>query len=91
VKAYGAEAVQETDRTLSGQWWGGRCDLYATTCSENMKSCNTLHDLTFYTSVESTFCDKHILSICTFSGSLIHYSVDLMIPNCHYCTSLVSV
>jgi hypothetical protein len=62
MKAYGAEAVQETYHTLSGQWWGGR-DLCTTTCSENMKSCNTSYGLTFYASVESTFCDKHILFV----------------------------
>jgi len=90
MKDFGAEAVQETDCTLSGQWWGGR-DLYATTCSENIKSCNTSYDLTFYASVESTFFDKHILSVCAFSGSLIHYCVDLIIPDSYYCTSVVSV
>jgi len=90
MKAYGAEAAQETDRTLCGQWWGGR-DVYTTTCSENMKSNNTSYYSTFYASVELSFCDKHILSIRAFSGSLIHYCVDIMLPNCYYCAVVVSV
>ena len=51
----------------------------------------TLHMIQHFMNVKSIFCDKHKLSIRAFSGFVIHYYVDLLIPNCYYCTSVVSV
>jgi len=89
MKAYGAEAVQETDRAWSGQWWGG-CDLYNTTCSENMKSCNTSYDSTFYECRINILQQTHIKYLCIlwFSDTLLCWFIDtklLLLYQCSEC------
>jgi len=92
MKAYRAEAVQETDRAWSGQWCGGR-DLYTTTCSENMKSCNTSYDSTFCECKINIFWQTHIKYSCIFwfSDSLLCWFIDTKLFLLYQCSECLIV